>query len=225
MVKLRLRRMGRKKAPVYDIVAADSRNTRDGRFLEKVGQYNPLVAGNPITILQRDRVHYWLNSGAQPTDTVRALLRREGVLMERYLLRKGVAADTVASAVESHLDGKRSADEKTKLAAAAEAAVKARAEAEAVAKAEAEAAAAEAAAKAAAKAEAEAAAAAEAAAKAEAEAAAAPAAEEAPAAEAAAPAAEEAPAAEAAAPAAEEAPAAEAAAPAEPAPAAEENAG
>ncbi|MCC7437057.1 MAG: 30S ribosomal protein S16 [Armatimonadetes bacterium] len=198
MVKLRLRRMGRKKAPVYDIVAADSRNTRDGRFLEKVGQYNPLVAGNPITILQRDRVHYWLNSGAQPTDTVRNLLRREGVMMERYLLRKGVAADAVAKAVETHLDSKRSADEKATIAAAAATAAKAKAEAEAAAKAEAEAAAAAAAAEAAAKAEAEAAAAAaaaEAAAKAEAEAAAAApaAAEEAPAAEAAAPA-EEAPA-------------------------------
>ncbi len=170
MVKLRLRRMGRKQAPVYDIVAADGRSPRDGRFIEKVGQYNPTAAGNPITILKRDRVLHWLNNGAQPTDTVRALLRREGVIMERYLSRKGVAADAVAQAVEAHVDRKRTVDERNARKAADAVAAKARAEAEAAAAAEADAKA---------KAEAEAA---EARAQAEAEAAAAAAPEEAPAA-------------------------------------------
>ena len=60
MVKLRLRRRGRKARPIYDIVATDSRSARDGRSLERVGQYNPLLSDNPITMLDRDRVLYWL---------------------------------------------------------------------------------------------------------------------------------------------------------------------
>lgn len=102
MVKLRLRRMGRKKRPVYDIVASDSRTPRDGRFLEKVGQYNPLMENTPITILKRDRVLYWLQTGAQPTDTVRSLLRKEGVLLEMHMLRKGREQAEIASAIEEH---------------------------------------------------------------------------------------------------------------------------
>jgi len=180
MVKLRLRRMGRKQAPIYDIVAADSRTPRDGRFIEKIGQYNPLVNGNPVTILKRDRVIHWLANGAQPTDTVRALLQREGVILERYLTRKGVDQAAVDQAVEAHIESKRSVDEKAAREARAAAEAKAKAEAEAVAAAEAAEAAAQAEAEAKAKAEAEAAAAAEAAAQAEA---AAPAAEEVPAGE------------------------------------------
>ena len=71
-VKLRLRRMGKKKQPIYKIVAADSRSPRDGKFLEAVGIYNPLT--NPHTIdLKEERVNYWLDSGAQPTNTVKSL--------------------------------------------------------------------------------------------------------------------------------------------------------
>lgn len=102
MVKLRLRRMGRKKRPVYDIVAADSRCPRDGRFIEKVGQYNPIVVTNQVT-LKRDRVMYWLGTGAQPTDTVRSLLSREGVLLEQHLARKGKDGTEIAQQVENHL--------------------------------------------------------------------------------------------------------------------------
>ena len=105
--------MGRKKRPVYDIVASDSRTPRDGRFLEKVGQYNPLMENATVTILKRDRVLYWLQTGAQPTDTVRSLLSKEGVLLEMHMLRKGREQEEIASAVEKH-----NADRQSKISAA-----------------------------------------------------------------------------------------------------------
>lgn len=101
MVKLRLRRMGRKARPVYDIVATDSRAPRDGRFIEKIGQYNPIAVAGQVT-LRRDRALHWLNVGAQPSDTVRSLFRREGLLLERHLTRKGKDAAEVAQQVENH---------------------------------------------------------------------------------------------------------------------------
>jgi small subunit ribosomal protein S16 len=85
-VKIRLQRKGRTKAPFYHIVVADSRSPRDGRFIEKIGIYNPLTV--PATIeLNRDRAFQWLNDGAQPTDTVNAILRFKGVLYQRHLAR------------------------------------------------------------------------------------------------------------------------------------------
>lgn len=79
MIKLRLRRMGAKKRPSYRIVAADSRSPRDGRFIEVVGFYDPIT--QPATIrIDADRAKHWLSVGAQPTDTVRHLLVREGLL-------------------------------------------------------------------------------------------------------------------------------------------------
>jgi len=101
MVKLRLRRMGRKARPVYDIVATDSRSPRDGRFIEKIGQYNPVAVAGQIT-LKRERALHWLNVGAQPSDTVRSLLRREGLLLERHLSRKGKESAEIAQQVENH---------------------------------------------------------------------------------------------------------------------------
>ncbi len=87
-VKLRLRRMGKKKQPIYKVVAADSRSPRDGKFLEAVGLYNPLT--NPHTIeLKEDRVFYWLKNGAQPTDTVKSLLRQKGLTLKNELSKKG----------------------------------------------------------------------------------------------------------------------------------------
>lgn len=85
-VKIRLRRIGRKKAPVYRIVVADSKSPRDGRFIEIVGQYAPREAGNQLSV-QTDRVNHWLDVGAQPTDTVRSLLRKAGVLKTRHEAR------------------------------------------------------------------------------------------------------------------------------------------
>ncbi len=75
MVKIRLRRMGAKKAPFYRVVVADSRKARDGRFIEEIGTYDPLT--EPATIdIDMERANYWISHGAQPTDTVRGLLKR-----------------------------------------------------------------------------------------------------------------------------------------------------
>jgi small subunit ribosomal protein S16 len=77
-VKIRLARYGAKKRPFYRIVVADGRYPRDGRFLETVGTYNPLK--DPIEVsLKKDRVQYWLGTGAIPTDTVNSILKKEGV--------------------------------------------------------------------------------------------------------------------------------------------------
>ncbi len=77
-VKIRLRRMGAKKRPVYRIVVADSRASRDGRFIETLGYYNPCV--EPALLkLDGDRVRHWIQCGAQPSDTARALIKKQGL--------------------------------------------------------------------------------------------------------------------------------------------------
>ncbi len=79
MVKIRLRRMGAKKAPFYRIVVADSRYPRDGRFIEEIGIYNPVA--NPAELkVDVDRAQAWIKTGAQPTETVRDLLKKAGAL-------------------------------------------------------------------------------------------------------------------------------------------------
>lgn len=79
MVKIRLRRMGAKKAPYYRIVVADSRSPRDGRCIEEIGTYNPLT--QPVTItVDAEKAQQWIKNGAQPTDTVKALLKKANVL-------------------------------------------------------------------------------------------------------------------------------------------------
>ena len=85
-VKIRLRRVGRKKSPMYRIVVADSKSPRDGKFLEIIGQYNPRQGESAVN-LQVDRANYWMDHGAQPSDTVRSLLRRAGVLKQRHETR------------------------------------------------------------------------------------------------------------------------------------------
>ena len=75
MVKIRLRRMGAKKNPYYRIVVADSRSPRDGRCSEEIGSYDPLAEGVQIKV-NAERAKYWIDNGAQPTDTVRALLKK-----------------------------------------------------------------------------------------------------------------------------------------------------
>ena len=78
-VKLRLKRMGAKQRPFYRIVAADSRSPRDGRFLETVGTYNPIT--NPAEVkIDEEKAMHWLNNGAIPTETVRNLLSKEGIM-------------------------------------------------------------------------------------------------------------------------------------------------
>ena len=79
MVKIRLRRMGAKKNPYYRIVVADSRSPRDGRCIEEIGTYNPLTSPATITV-DAEKAQQWIKNGAQPTDTVKALLKKANVL-------------------------------------------------------------------------------------------------------------------------------------------------
>lgn len=99
MVKIRLRRAGRKKLPIYQIVATDSRARRDGAFLEVLGQYSPKARPHKVT-LKEDRVAYWLSVGAQPTDTARSLIRGTGLLYRLYLKRKGKSEDEINAAMQ-----------------------------------------------------------------------------------------------------------------------------
>ncbi len=79
MVKIRLRRMGAKKSPFYRIVVADSRYPRDGRFIEEIGTYNPLTQPSEVKV-DADKVKEWIAKGAQPTDTVKSLFKKNGIL-------------------------------------------------------------------------------------------------------------------------------------------------
>ena len=86
-VRMRLARVGSKKNPIYRVVVADSRSPRDGKFIEIVGQYAPRSSDEKKVNVDVERVNYWLNVGAQPSDTVRSLLRRAGVLKQRHEAR------------------------------------------------------------------------------------------------------------------------------------------
>jgi small subunit ribosomal protein S16 len=123
---LRLRRMGKKKRPFYRIVAADSRAPRDGRFIELVGTYDPI--SKPMNIeLQEDRVMYWLQNGAQPTDTVKNLFQKKGVWLKWHLVKSGADEAKITAEVgkfellqkekEARLEAK--AEEKKRLKAEA----------------------------------------------------------------------------------------------------------
>ena len=98
MVKLRLRRKGRKKAAFYDIVAVDGRTRRDGAFIERIGYFNPLTSPSTINI-DHSRALYWLNNGAQPTDVVNALLSYDGVLLRRHLGFKNASPEVIEESV------------------------------------------------------------------------------------------------------------------------------
>jgi small subunit ribosomal protein S16 len=99
-VKIRLQRHGRTKAPFYHIVVADARSPRDGRFIQKIGTYNPMTTPAMID-LDRDAAFDWLNKGAQPTDTATAILRYKGVMYRRHLAEgvlKGALTQEAADA-------------------------------------------------------------------------------------------------------------------------------
>ena len=99
MVKLRLKRLGKKKVPIYRIVAADARSPRDGRFIEEVGFYNPNP--DPMDLrIKEDRALYWLKTGAQPTDTVRSLFQREGIILKWHLEKKGFDENKINEELE-----------------------------------------------------------------------------------------------------------------------------
>ena len=93
-VKIRLRRDGAKKRPFYHVVAADERRARNGRFIEELGYYNPIVPRDAEArlVLKEDRVRYWLSVGAQPSDTVQYLLKKAGIVED------GATADQAAPA-------------------------------------------------------------------------------------------------------------------------------
>ncbi|NNF03358.1 MAG: 30S ribosomal protein S16, partial [Rhodothermales bacterium] len=154
-VKLRLRRLGRRKRPLFSIVATDSRSPRDGRYIEDLGRYAPLEEPAMVK-LEEERIMYWLDNGAQPSDTVRSILSRQGTLLKLQMRRKGAGEEEIETAVSAHRarhesklaqgvkktasDRRREAlaEEEVEAKKSAEEAAKARAEAEAKAKKEAE---------------------------------------------------------------------------------------
>jgi len=99
-VKIRLQRRGKKGQPFYHVVIADGRAPRDGRFIENIGTYNPLT--HPATIvLNFDRAYHWVSCGAQPTDTARMILKREGIYLKKHLMggvQKGALTEEQAEA-------------------------------------------------------------------------------------------------------------------------------
>ncbi len=98
-VKLRLRRMGKKKQPIYKVVATDSRSPRDGKFIEAIGLYNP--KSNPAIVdIKEDRALYWLGVGAQPTETVKNLLSGKGILLKKDLMKRGKSEEEIAVKIE-----------------------------------------------------------------------------------------------------------------------------
>ncbi len=103
MVKIRLARRGRKKLAMYDVVVADARAPRDGRFIEKIGTYNPLTV--PATIeLNDDKAFKWLMNGAQPSDTVKAMLSHRGVMLKKHLQIGVVKGALTQEQADSKLD-------------------------------------------------------------------------------------------------------------------------
>jgi small subunit ribosomal protein S16 len=93
-VRLRLRRMGRKKRPFYRIVAADQRTASNGGFLEVLGIYDPLLKPHKVEV-NEERIAYWLDKGAQPSDTVRSLLKQKGIMLKRELIKKGMEPEKI----------------------------------------------------------------------------------------------------------------------------------
>ena len=135
MVKIRLARRGRKKLAMFDVIVADARAPRDGSFIEKIGTYNPLT--NPASIvLNEDRAFHWLMNGAQPSDTVKAMLSYRGIMLKKHLQIGVIKGAITQDQADSKLsDWKNSKDAKIqgkrdRLAQDKQAQAKARKEAE-----------------------------------------------------------------------------------------------
>lgn len=116
MVRIRLRRVGRKKQPSYRIVVADSRSPRDGRYIEVIGFYNPRTQPATMTI-KEDRALYWLKSGAQPSDPVRRILDKLGTLARLERLHKGEAIEALVAEAEAAVAAQTPVSPKTSYAA------------------------------------------------------------------------------------------------------------
>ena len=135
MVKIRLARRGRKKLAMFDVVVADARAPRDGSFIEKIGTYNPLT--NPASIvLNNDRAFHWLMNGAQPSDTVKAMLSYRGIMLKKHLqigvIKGALTQEQADSKLEEWLKSKESKiqNKRDKLSQNKQAEAKARKEAE-----------------------------------------------------------------------------------------------
>ncbi len=122
-VKLRLTRMGKKKRPFYRIVAVDSRTQRDGRFLENLGFYNPMTEPPEVRV-DAERALHWLQQGAIPTDTVRSIFKREGIMFRFHLLKSGLSEEKMQEELkkwevlqlekQKRLEAKRAQEEREK---------------------------------------------------------------------------------------------------------------
>ncbi|MBR9922570.1 MAG: 30S ribosomal protein S16 [Bacteroidetes bacterium] len=124
--KIRLQRRGRKKQPFYHIVVADARAPRDGRFIEKIGTYNPMT--KPATIdLDREKAFDWLMKGAQPTHTARAILRFKGVMYKKHLQR-GVSKGALTQEQADSMFENWVAEKEAKIASRVEAEAKSHAD-------------------------------------------------------------------------------------------------
>jgi len=116
MVRIRLRRVGRKKQPSYRIVVADSRSPRDGRYIEIIGFYNPRTEPATMT-LKEDRALYWLQNGAQPSEAVQRILNKLGTTARLERLRKGEALETLVAEAEAEAEARGPVSPKTAAAA------------------------------------------------------------------------------------------------------------
>jgi len=102
-VKLRLTRLGRKNLPYYRIVAIDSKTRRDGKYLEKIGHYNPLTSPAEI-VVDKEKAMKWLDMGAIPSDTVNSLLKKKGIIMEWDLKKRGLEPEKIALELQKWQD-------------------------------------------------------------------------------------------------------------------------
>lgn len=116
MIRIRLQKKGRKKRPIFHIVVADSKVARDGRIIEQVGRYDNVTEKKEV-VLNEDRILYWLDTGAQPSDTVRKILRNEGVLYKRHLMMWGKSEEEIETALaewRSYRDSKEEGSDSRK---------------------------------------------------------------------------------------------------------------
>ena len=119
--------MGKKRQPIYKLVAADARSPRDGKYIEAIGTYNPKT--DPATIeIKEDRAMYWLDCGAQPTTTVKSIFSKQGILLKKELIKEGLSEEAISAKLEEWGKNQESQEEKKK--AKAEKAKKEKADAE-----------------------------------------------------------------------------------------------
>jgi len=110
-VKIRLTRMGRRNRPFYRVVVADSRSRRDGRFIEQIGTYDPIKENNNFSV-QEDRVFHWLKVGAQPSDTVKRMLSKEGIMLKWHLENSNISEDQKKIELQKWELAKKAKDDK-----------------------------------------------------------------------------------------------------------------